>query len=288
MNAPHHDGYAASIVIPAYNEETLLQGTLDALAAQTGMRHMQVIVVPNGCRDNTAKVAREFTGIDDYHVIERERGSKIEALNAGDAVATHFPRIYLDADIVLPPHAVSALCEALSTPGTLNANLTPRIVTDHSSWPVKAFWEVFSHLPYGQDGASCGVYAMSEEGRGRFDQFPDVIADDLFIHERFAPSERVMLDTTSTVLAPRTLEDLIATRTRVVRGNAQLAEHQLRVGDSDATTTADTVKALAQLVLRKPTLAPHAAIYAAVAIAARKRARSTAQGTAWERDSSTR
>ena len=54
---------------------------------------MQVVVVCNGCSDDTADRARALGA----EVLELADAGKHLALNAGDAVARGFPRVYLDA-----------------------------------------------------------------------------------------------------------------------------------------------------------------------------------------------
>ena len=46
-------------------------------------------------------------------MVDRPAAGKAGSLNAGDAVLTEFPRIYLDADIVSPAGAVAALADVL-------------------------------------------------------------------------------------------------------------------------------------------------------------------------------
>lgn len=285
---PHNDRFDASVVIPAYNEANLITGCLQSLADQNGDLNLEVVVVANGCTDNTAEVARAFTGLTQLTVVELTEGSKINALNAGDAACQAFPRLYVDADVQLAPDAAQQLIKALAEPGCHFANLTPSVSTVGSPWPVRAFWKVFTNLPYAADGAACAMYAVDQKGRSTFADFPQVIADDLFMHERFVADERATLPAHSRLHAPRRWSDLIAIRTRAIRGNNQLTSLGLRQSDAERTTTADTVKALAQLVLRKPQLAPHAVVYAAVAVIARRQAQRTSVDAAWERDESSR
>lgn len=68
-------------------------------------------MVCNGCSDNTAEIARRFEGVT---VLESEMPSKPAALNAGDAAATRWPRLYLDADAQISPSAVRDVLDALS------------------------------------------------------------------------------------------------------------------------------------------------------------------------------
>jgi cellulose synthase/poly-beta-1,6-N-acetylglucosamine synthase-like glycosyltransferase len=94
-----------TVLIPAYNEAASIGATIEAVLAQ----HRQadkVIVIPNGCTDDTAAIART------YPVTVMELGAlahrKSEALNrawnvhgwCSDVVVCH------DADTTLPPNAL--------------------------------------------------------------------------------------------------------------------------------------------------------------------------------------
>ena len=68
-----------------------------------------------------------------------------------------------------------------------------------------------------------GVYALSEEGRGRFEEFPDVIADDGYVRMLFSSSERVHVDDAPVrVYAPARVSDLMRIKTRSRLGRYQL------------------------------------------------------------------
>ena len=87
-----------SVVIPAHNEEAVIASTLRSVLE--GLEQgAEVLVVCNGCSDDTAAVAGTF-GLP-VRVLEIEPASKVAALNAGDEVAAGYPRIYLDADVTL-------------------------------------------------------------------------------------------------------------------------------------------------------------------------------------------
>src|SRR6185295_3671394 len=86
-----------SVVIAAHNEEAVIGRCLDAIRASSGPP-LDITVVANGCGDRTAGVAAERPGV---RVLDLAAAGKPGALNAGDAVASGFPRLYLDADVVL-------------------------------------------------------------------------------------------------------------------------------------------------------------------------------------------
>src|SRR4029453_14822082 len=97
----HHDPGAAgmtSIVIAAHNEAGVIGRCLDALLAEAAPGEFDGTVVAHGCPDAPPAVAAARPGV---RVVELATAGKAAALNEGDAVAVGFPRVYLDADIVL-------------------------------------------------------------------------------------------------------------------------------------------------------------------------------------------
>jgi Glycosyl transferase family 2 len=291
VDVPHEPANPApnvrcSVIIPAHDEAAVIGDRLRALATSLPAGAVELIVVANGCSDDTAAVARGVPGV---RVVELSQASKTAALDAGDRTATLFPRIYLDADIRIPGSALLRLAAALTADRALVGS--PRVVFDLSgcSWPVRSFFAVFQRLPYTRRGLTgLGVYGLSELGRQRFGSFPDVVADDLYVQRLFAPEERITVDDTFEVVAPRTLSALLAVRTRVARGNGELAGRGAELGVAPGATAGGTARALCREVLRHPRLLVPAAVYVAVTAAARRRARRALPGAVWERDDSTR
>jgi glycosyltransferase involved in cell wall biosynthesis len=93
-----------SVIIPAHNEEKYLGSTLHALQEQDYPYH-EVIVVTNGCMDNTAAVAREKC---DKLVVLREK-SLGKARNSGASKARGDLLVFLDADTLLDENALSVI-----------------------------------------------------------------------------------------------------------------------------------------------------------------------------------
>ncbi|MDO5627803.1 MAG: glycosyltransferase [Mobilicoccus sp.] len=281
---------AAAVVIPAHNEEQVIGACLEALdAARDDGLEVEVIVVANGCTDGTADVARQYP---DVRVIEQDEPSKRLALDTGDAAATRFPRIFLDADIRLGSGALRQLVAALSVPEPRVGSPTVRFDMTGASVSVRSFYRAFEQLPYVRHHLiGLGVYGLSEQGRARFDRFPEVVADDLFIQRLFADEERVVVPGEFWVRVPRDLRNLLKVRTRVARGNSELAG--IATDDDEgrfAGSTGATGRALRDLARSEPARIPDVAVYVAVTLAARLRARrAAARGrSAWERDDSSR
>ena len=182
-----------------------------------------VTVVCNGCTDDTTEIARRFSP--SVRVIETEVASKTHALNLGDQASSTFPRIYVDADVVITHDAVRALAARLERGDVLAAAPTPDINLTGCSRPVRAYFDVRARLPSAREGiGGSGVYALSAAGRDRFPQFPDIVADDTYVRLQFKPEERETLSTVrSVVYAPRTIRQLIVVRTRAYIGTFELA-----------------------------------------------------------------
>jgi len=282
-----------SVVVPAHDEARVLERCLRPLAGLASSGEAEIVVVANGCSDDTAQVARSFPGV---RAIELAAASKSAALNAGDDVAETLPRIYLDADIVITAEAVRALTGALAGPRPLVA--APRVVfrTAGRPWPVRAFYQAYTRMPYVTEGlVGLGVYAVNAAGRARFDRFPTLMGDDLFVQRHFQPDERVVLpDHAFVVETPRTLRSLVQVRTRTATGNRQLAAavHDVALADGGtgpdafARSTGASLRGLGATLLREPALLPAAAVYCGVTAASRWSARH--RSVRWERDETTR
>lgn len=211
----------ASVVIPAHNEQDSVGETLDVLRSGLPAGALEVIVVCNGCTDDTAAVASAHK---DVRVIEVAQASKIAALRAGDAEATCFPRVYQDADVRIQGEAVRALADALASPRPQVAGLNADTDTSRSTWLVRRFFEFRLRLPVLQGGIiGAGVYALNEAGRARFEEWPEVTGDDQFVFRLFAPHERNLVGGhRSLVHAPVDLPSLVRRGVRVRRGNVAL------------------------------------------------------------------
>ena len=279
-----------SIVIPAHNEASVVAENLSALTEGLSATEAEVLLVCNGCTDATAINARAVDA-ENLRVIEIDTASKVAALNAGDAVASGYPRIYLDADVRLTAAGVRQIAEALDCSAKLAAS--PRAVTEWqaSSWPVRSFYKVWTGTSYFRAGMiGCGVYALNEEGRSRFAAFPNVIADDGYVRALFAESERLVVqDVEVVVQAPRTLRSLILAKTRVRLGRYELKKrYPALVSRERGEKSYGSVLLSA---LRKPLTWPAWGIYIYVNLRTRTRARKQIGMLTeyrWERDESTR
>ena len=251
----------ASVVIPAHNEARVIARCLRSVLDQS-MPSDEIVVVCNGCSDDTAEVAR---GVDErVRVEEISEASKIAALNRGDELVSSFPRLYVDADVELGPGVLPALVEALDEPPLELASPGVRFDLTDSSWVVRAYYRIWSQLPSVRDDTvGRGVYALSAAGRSRFDAFPDVMGDDHFVRDHIDPSRRgIVGEVWSTVRAPRSLAGVMRRRIRVATALRQL----------DTATPVSRRRARGRqrewlgVVRRDPRLVPIAPLYVMVAV----------------------
>jgi hypothetical protein len=92
-------GLVGSVVIPAHNEAAVIRRCLDALLDGFRPGELEVVVACNGCTDGTADIVRSSGHA--VRIIEIQVASKPAALRAAEELVTIFPRLYLDADVVL-------------------------------------------------------------------------------------------------------------------------------------------------------------------------------------------
>jgi GT2 family glycosyltransferase len=269
----------ASIVIPAHNEASVIERCIDAFSQGAEQGEFEVVVVANGCSDDTADRAR--LAMPDARVVELDAASKVAALNAGDHAARTFPRIYLDADVVVDAQALRAVIAALEHDGAMCAAPTMAVELRDRPWYVRAFYRTFLDLPYVKGNLiGNGFYALSATGRARFDDFPDITADDLFVRNLFEQRERVVVpDRYFRMFPPRRFSGLLAMRQRAYRGNDEYEAAGYR-SRAEPTRSA---RSFLSVAVRRPV---GFAIYVAVNLTAKATWRRNS-GT-WERDDSGR
>jgi glycosyl transferase family 2 len=277
-----HTPSVVSIVVPAHNEAKVLSRLLRPLLATARPDELDVIVVPNGCTDETAAVAESF-GV---RVVSAPIASKAKALRLGDAAARGFPRLYVDADVELGTDDVRALAAELARPGVLATAPERSLAMDGRPWPIRWYYAIWTRLPEVRAGLfGRGVIAVNMEGHARLHRLPEVMADDLAMSLAFTAAERAVAPGSRVVIhPPRTWRDLVRRRVRAAAGVGQLEAAVLgQAGGSARTSMGD----LLGIVRREPRLLPCLVVFLAVTVRARLRARRTGTST-WLRDESSR
>jgi len=277
--------HAASVIVPAHNEGGRIGRLLQALTEDhTPASTREVIVVCNGCTDDTAAVARRFP---DVHVVEIPEPNKRAALDVGDRHATLPVRVYVDADVVITWGGIVELLSALHPPIQVAAPARSLDLAE-AALPVRWYYDVWSQLPGVTEGVfGRGVIAMTAEAHARARSLPRVMSDDLAISEAFSSRERAIVGTAVvTISAPRTVTDLLRRRIRVVTGNTQLDDLALRA-DQSRTTFGDLLRISFARLTNPPKVLTFGVITVVAKVAARRRIRE-GDFTTWLRDESSR
>lgn len=283
---PGPDFPAGSVVIPAHNEASVIARTLDGLRPALESGRVEVIVACNACTDRTAEIASQYPGV---RVLDLPEPGKARALNAADAVASRWPRVYLDADIEVPPAALAAILTELGRGEFLAGRPDFRYDTSGCDPLVAAYYRARVRIPSNRQALwGAGCYAMTEEGHRLLGSFPEGAADDFYVDAAFAPGHKVLLGGPAVVVRPpRTSASLVATLHRIYRAPAS---------SGGASAPMRTFRGLAASV-RGPLSALDAAVYASFALAGRRQpggargAHGAPPGAAalvWERDESSR
>ena len=271
-----------SLIVPASNEEALIGGCLEALAASEGPGvPVELIVVANGCTDRTVEVAEGLRGAIEargwrYQVIDRARGGKLAALNAGDLIAAPGGmRAYVDADVTVSPGLLAEVVTLLNREAPAYASGQVRIVGG-PGFASRAYARLWAEVPFMKNSVpGCGFFAVNAAGRARWEAFPDVISDDMFARLQFAPEERHQARAGYDWPIADGFARLVRVRRRQDAGVVQI--HQLY---PDLAAHEDKgrmgLRGLARLGLRDPV---GLAVYVAVAL----RVRLGRQGADWSR-----
>lgn len=261
-----------SIIIPASNESAYIRRCLSSVLEQDFQDAAEIIVVANGCHDDTAgqaaKMAPQFEARGwQLLVIERSEGNKIAALNAGDKQASHGHRLYLDADIQMEPDMVSELVRALSvtTPRYAGGHL---IVAPTDNLVSRAYGRFWSRLPFMTTNVTgAGLFAVNPAGRARWQDFPQLISDDTFVRLQFEEDERVRVESSYLWPLAEGFSRLVRVRRRQDRGVAEIARLHPELLSRQGKTRPSRSELLG-LAARDPI---GFAIYASVSLAVRFR-----------------
>jgi glycosyltransferase involved in cell wall biosynthesis len=273
-----------TILIPAHDEAQVIGRTLRHL--QVGMRpgEFRIVVVANGCTDETAARAREAAP--GAMVIETPRPGKAHALNLGRMAAPAGAiLICLDADLEVTAEALRALIAPLHSGKALAACGRMDVLTDLSAPLVRAFYRGWRLNPYFGRGKFGGLFALAPDGAARVFPIPPVTADDEFVRRSFARDEIAFVpDCVFTARAPRTLASLFRVRQRSLRGARRVSSL------GKPSPEGASVLAMARRVAAQPAELPAFAVFAAIMAAVRVALAVEGRGAAprWERDLTSR
>jgi peptidoglycan-N-acetylglucosamine deacetylase len=163
-----------SVVVPAYNEEKLIGENLESLKKQDFQGEFEIIVVDNGSRDNTARIARSM-GI---KVVACPQKGVSYARQCGAEAASGEIIVQADADTVYPPWWLTRILgqfkrhpQAIGVAGTF-------IYKNPPWWAgveyfLRVFFGTFSSLLFGRplviSGANLAFYKRAFTSIGGYE-----------------------------------------------------------------------------------------------------------------------
>lgn len=245
-----------SVLIPAHDEAAHIGACLVAVFASAPLPagwHGEVLVIANGCADDTAAQARATDVAEGWtlRVLDLPEGGKLAALNAGDAAAGGDVLIYLDADVRVSADLIRQIIAALTQDGTEYASGSPQIPPARSA-TTRAYARFWMQLPFFRSGVpGFGVFAMTREGRARWGGWPDIIADDIFARLCFAPAERQRVAATYSWPMVEGFRNLVRVRRRQNTGVAEVAaKYPQLISNEDKSPVSGAI--LLRLLLADP------------------------------------
>jgi glycosyltransferase involved in cell wall biosynthesis len=261
-----------SVIIPAHNEAEYIGPCLDAVLASYGKAlKVEILVVANGCSDQTASLARARGGAAAargwrLEALEVPDGNKPNALNFGDAAASGEIRVYLDADVICGPRMLAQLQAALDRPEPRYAS-GRLVIAPPRSWVTHHYARLWSQLPFMTDGVpGAGLFAVNAAGRARWGAFPDIISDDTFARLQFAPEERLSLEESYLWPMVEGWRNLVRVRRRQNAGVQEIANRWPEIMPREGKRPLGVAGA-ARLFLRMPvSFAVYAAVITTVAV----------------------
>jgi len=109
--------FSVCIIVPIWNEEKTLRGTLQSLLALNYPKDkLEILVVDDGSTDNTLSIANEFKDEPQIRIFSKENGGKHTAVNFGINQTKAELVGCLDADSFVDPEALREIITVFQNP----------------------------------------------------------------------------------------------------------------------------------------------------------------------------
>ncbi len=111
--------YSLSVLVPAYNEQDSIKGTVEAILKSDYKNIVEVIVINDGSKDNTLKISRELEKkYPLVKVLDKKNSGKADSLNQAIKIAKGDLIAVVDADSYPDSHALSSMVGFFNDPKT--------------------------------------------------------------------------------------------------------------------------------------------------------------------------
>ncbi|MHB1653826.1 MAG: glycosyltransferase family 2 protein [Desulfitobacteriaceae bacterium] len=168
---------SVSVVIPTFNHELYVNQAVESVLAQ-GYPNVQVLVVDDGSRDNTAAILKPYLSRIQY--VYKENGGTSSALNRGLSLANGQYICWLSADDAFLPGKIARQVALMESDPKLGFSYTSFSVIDgygrkqhdvHSAY-FQDKWDMIKHLMEGCfiNGSSVMMRRSALERVGGFDE----------------------------------------------------------------------------------------------------------------------
>ena len=108
---------SVTIIVPAWNEENTLSGTIHSLLSLDYPKdRLHIFIIDDGSTDSTLSVARGFESVPGITVFTKKNGGKFTALNLGLGFVTSSLVGCLDADSFVDPKALKEIIPYFDDP----------------------------------------------------------------------------------------------------------------------------------------------------------------------------
>ena len=221
-----------SLLLAAYNEETVLPETLRSIQAQDYPNEFEIIVVDDGSSDHTIDVLTSF-GLPNLKIIHGKHAGKAGALNEGLKHVTNGITVCIDADTFLHPQALKRIVSRLLTDPPKTAAVAGCVMVKNSrdSFLTRMQeWDYFTGIASAKRQQS--LYQGTLVAQGAFSAFrtgairairgwPDVIGEDIVLTwAMLKQGWRVGFEATAIGFteAPTDLKSFLKQRKRWARG----------------------------------------------------------------------
>lgn len=167
-----------SVVIPAYNEESVIASCLDALFKQNTKEEFEVILVNNNSIDKTVEIAKRFESKLNLRIISEKEKGRGAARNKGFKEACGEIILSTDADTKVPPEWIDYLLAELKKNNAIAVTGTCKIVdcglftntlfNIFQPFSMRIYRLIFHH--YWLSGFNFGIYKEAYEESGGFNR----------------------------------------------------------------------------------------------------------------------
>jgi len=233
---PQTEYPTVSVVIPAFNEATVIAAKIENTKRLTYPSALEIIVVADGSDDSTEVVAQEAGARTLY---DPERRGKSAALNRGVAVASGEVVLFTDANCVLAPGSALALVAELADPSVAVVSGSKTVTGEGAHGAGEGlYWRFEARLKDAEAAFGATMGAPGEViaiRRSAFTPIPeDVINDDFHLTcEALRHGWRVTYagDAEATEDASASVADELERSTRIAAGTWQTTLGHLDLAD---------------------------------------------------------